>query len=362
MAKKLVLTSSLIFIMLLSFGQEYRKYVNSFLYNPVDARGQAMGGAMTITSDDVFAGYWNPAGLTGIDSSKTHIGFMHVFDGLYNYDVGALAFPMKNKQVLGFTAIRYGVDGIPNTLDFVDASGNTNPDRISSFSVADYAGLISFSKFSNNERLSIGGNVKIIHRSAGEFAKAWGGGLDVGAKYHSKDGKTTTGANLKDVFGTYTSWNFSFTDDEISTFVNTGNDIPKSGSVEAATPTLVLGIRRELGTGKILFKPELNVDMTFDGQRNTLVAFDPVSLDPHFGMEVGYDNVIFLRGGLSNIQEITSAENFEKKWEVQPSGGAGIKLSGFEIDYALTQYDFRQEITHLVTLKLGLTKPKKETN
>jgi len=332
------------------------------LYNPVDARGQALGGAMAIASDDVFAGYWNPAGLVNVDSTKTHVGFMHVFDGLYNYDVAGLAFPMKNRQVLGVTAIRYGVDGIPNTLDFVDASGNTNPDRISSFSVADYAGLISFSKYSKNERLSFGGNLKIIHRSAGEFAKAWGGGLDVGAKYYSKDRKTITAATLKDALGTYTSWNFNFTDDEIATLVSTGNDIPSSGSIEAATPTLVLGIQRVFTNQRFVFKPELDVDLTFDGQRNTLVGFDPISLDPHFGMEVGYDEVIFLRGGISNIQQITNAEDFEKKWELQPSGGAGVKLSGFEIDYALTQYDFRQEITHLITLKLGLTKPTKEKN
>ncbi|MBX2844834.1 MAG: hypothetical protein KTR13_01365 [Saprospiraceae bacterium] len=360
MGKKLVLVSSLVVLSVLSYGQEFRKYVNSFLYNPVDAKGQAMSGAMAGSSDDVFASYWNPAGLAGIDSTKTHIGFMHVFDGLYNYDVAALAFPMKDKQVLGITGIRYGVDGIPNTLDFVDASGNINPNGIESFSVADYAGLISYSKFSKNERLSIGGNVKIIHRSAGDFAKAWGGGLDLGAKYRSENGQWITAATLKDVLGTYTSWSFSFSDEDIATFAETDNDIPESGSIEATTPTLVLGSRRQFQAGKFSIAPELNLDFTFDGQRNTLVGFDPVSIDPHMGIEVGYDQTIFLRGGIGNIQEITDLDSFEKRWDIQPSGGAGIKLSGFELDYALTQYDFRQDITHLVTLKLGLAKPVKE--
>ena len=42
--------------------------------------------------------------------------------------------------------IRFGVDDIPNTLNLVDADGNVNYDRITYFSVADYALLLSLAK------------------------------------------------------------------------------------------------------------------------------------------------------------------------------------------------------------------------
>jgi len=343
-----------------SKAQEFRKYANNYLYNGVDARGMSMGNAIAVSSADVFSGYWNPAGLTEIDMTRTQLGGMHVFDGLYNFDVVGMAFPNAKGQVLSIAAVRYGVDDIPNTIFLVDASGNINPNNITSFSSADYGGFVSYAKNTSNDKISIGGSAKIIHRSVGEFAKAWGAGIDLSMRYRSNDEKFKFAATARDIVGTYTSWNFTFDDPEIiAVFEKTGNEIPKSGSIEATTPSLVLGTGYKIGNGKVTFWPELNLDITFDGQRNTLVSADPVSVDPHFGIELGYDNVLFLRGGMNNVQQITGLESESLEWESQPSAGGGIKLPGLELDYAVTQYDLRQDITHLITLKLGLSKPQK---
>ena len=62
-----------------------------------------------------------------------------------------------------------------------------NYNNIQSFSSADYAFLFSFAqklKETENKNISFGLNAKIIHRSVGKFAKAWGFGLDGG--YRSK--------------------------------------------------------------------------------------------------------------------------------------------------------------------------------
>ncbi len=342
-----------------TYAQNFRKYANNFLYNGVDSRGRAMGNAVAATSDDVFANYYNPAGLVDGDLSRNQIGYMHVFDGLYNYDVLGLALPTRKENVIGIMGIRYGVDDIPNTIFAVDDSGNINYDNITGFNAADYGFLLSYSS-NLSDRISLGGSAKIIHRNVGDFAKAWGGGLDFGLKYHDGQGKFNGVVFAKDILGTYSSWNFNFDDPAIqSVFANTGNELPENGSIEATTPTIVLGGNYFMELGRFSFNPELDVDVTFDGERNTLISSSFMSLNPYFGIETAYDQTIYLRAGINNIQEVTDFNGGSQKWELQPSAGAGVQLPGIGIDYALTQFDFRDEITQLITLKINLAKAKK---
>jgi hypothetical protein len=80
---------------------------------------------------------------------------------------------------------------------------------------------------------------------------------------------------------------------------------------------------------------ELDLDMTFDGKRNTLIKSNLMSVDPHFGFEFGYKDFIFFRTGLCNMQQVTDFEG-KKSLNVQPNIGLGIKIKQFTIDYALT--------------------------
>ena len=349
---------ALLFIYGNAQSQEFRKYANSFLYHGIDARGRALGNAILTSSEDVFSGYWNPAGLADVDASQTQVGYMHVFDGLYNYDVAGVAFPTKRKgETLALNAVRYGIDDIPNTIFLVDESGNINPNNITGFSAADYGGYLSYSKPLNSQ-LNLGASAKVIHRNVGDFAKAWGAGVDVGLKYKHINNKFKAALFAKDLFGTYTSWDFNFDDPEIrQVFENTGNEIPADGTIEANTPNVVLGGSYLFDLNRLTILSEVNLDLTFDGQRNTLVSSEALSIDPHMGVEFGYDRTIFLRAGINNIQQATNIDSFNDEWSLQPSAGAGVKQKRFEIDYALTQYDFREELTHLVTVKFGISKP-----
>ena len=317
---------------------------------------------MVASTSDVFSGIWNPAKLVEVDTAWAQIGYMHVFDGLYNYDVAGISFPSSRQHAMSVSAVRYGVDDIINSLDFVDENGTPRPENLTLFSVADYAAFVTYSRRHRRKRIQYGGSVKVIHRSAGEFAKAWGAGMDFGFCYYSRSTNFQLGAILKNAFGTYTAWNFTFTDKQVTELLETGNEIPGDGSVEATTPTLVLGGQYRFPIGRVTLSPELNIDVTFDGRRNVLVSADPVSADPHIGLEVGYYDALFFRGGIYNVQEITGKDDIEsgKQWTVQPSVGAGVKMPGFELDYALTQFDFREELTHLLTLKLGFLKPEKD--
>ena len=283
------------------------KYSNEFLTLGVGARGLAMSNTQTAIVDDVTSGYWNPGGLASL-SSDYQISLMHseYFAGLAQYDYGAFAMKIDTNSVLGFSIIRFGVDNIPNTTELIDNQGNIDYNRISTFSAADYGFLISYAKKSKIKGLKYGANVKIIYRQIGSFAHAWGFGIDLGAQYQYK--KWDFGLTAKDVTSTFNAWSYSLNEKTKETFLATGNELP-SNSFENTLPRLILGAGRNLKiSNSFSLLTALDFDLTFDKKRNVLIRSDFVNVDPHLGLEVAYKNIVFLRGGLGNIQD-------EKGWD-----------------------------------------------
>ncbi|MBP6335375.1 MAG: PorV/PorQ family protein [Bacteroidia bacterium] len=333
------------------------KYSNEFLSIGVGGRAMGMSGSVVASVNDATSAAWNPAGLTRFESDM-EITAMHaeLFAGISKFDYASLATKIDDKRTLGFSIIRFGTDDIPNTLDLIDASGVIDYSKITSFSIADYAFLVSYAKVSNIKGLRYGGNVKVIHRKVGDFGKAWGFGFDLGTQYES--GNWQFGLMARDVTSTFNAWSYN-TDLLEETFTKTGNEIPKN-TTEITLPKLILGVGYKGNlTKKIAVLVEVNADLTFDGKRNVLISGDPLSIDPHFGIELGYSDFIFLRAGIQNIQEIKEQDG-STSTIVQPNMGLGVKLGRLTIDYALTNIGSQETpYSNVFSLKLAINKKKK---
>jgi hypothetical protein len=364
---KLLFAFSGILLLSTNAKAQFRKYSNEFLNIGVGARGLAMGSAQVASVKDGTAGYWNPAGLTGV-RDKPNVNIMHAeyFSGIGKYDYASVALPLAgNKRTLGITALRFGVDDIPNTLFLVEPDGTINYNNVKEFSSSDYAFLISLAqtlKESTNKNIQFGVNAKIIHRSVGSFAKAWGFGLDAGLQIQAK--KWKFGFAGRDITTTFNSWSFNFTEKEKEALYLTNNDIPVK-STEMTAPRLITGVARDFRLSKkVGLLAEANLDFTFDGQRNTLISADPVSIDPKLGLEVNINNVVFIRGGINNFQRALADKdtvNQKKVWIYQPSLGAGFRLQNVRIDYAFTNLANQSSslYTHVFSLQLDLVNDKK---
>jgi hypothetical protein len=250
-----------------------------------------------------------------------------------------------------------GVDDIPNTLNLVDPNGNIDFSAVETFSVADLAVLLSIAqRVDVLGGLDVGANVKVVNRSVGKFASAWGFGIDVGARWSK--GPLQLGLMFSDVSSTFNAWSFN-TELFEETFVATGNVIPEN-SLEITLPAI------KMGGGYTFLKDRpleimlaLDNDIHFDGKRNVIANLGPVSFDPHMGIELGYKKLAFIRGGFKNLQQVRNAKGNDV-YSVFPSVGAGFRIKTFSVDYALSNVgNFSQTLySHVFSLKYNFSKLK----
>ena len=333
-ALKNIIAILLLFIGLFTHAQAVRKYSNEFMNIGVDAAALGMSNAVTAFTGDVNSGYWNPSGLLKIEDSEASLMHASYFANIAQYDYAAYAKKIDDRSAWGISLIRFGVDDILNTTQLIDSQGNIDYNRISLFSTADYGLTFSYARRPTLiEGLQYGVNAKVIRRVIGEFASSWGFGFDFGLQYEKNDWHY--GIMLRDITTTYNIW--AIDEDkynEIKDAVAGQNQEPPE-STEITLPKAQLGIAKKFDFHyDYTLLAAVNLNMQF-ARTNDLISSDAVSIDPALGLEFGYTDLVFLRAGVGNFQNIEQLDG-SKKVGFQPNIGLGFKYKGIQVDYALT--------------------------
>ena len=309
-------------------GQSIAKYAGEFLSIGVGARAQALGGAFAAIADDGTAFYWNPAGIGQLLNPQISVMHAEQFAGEINYDFAGIVLPFRDKSTIGFSVIRLGIEGIPDTrnalIDSIELNGRIdegerlNIDKITFFTNSDYAFYFTFAH-KKGASTFLGANVKLIRRSIGDEG-AWGIGFDAGFLTHIGE-RLTFGANLMDATTTILVWD--------------------TASKELISPTLKLGSGYKISSGRfpVSATPIIDADLRFENRRTASnYNVGSVSIDMHYGMEMKYQEYGSFRIGYDDIRRM--------------SFGLGVKVRKMVIDYAFTSFNEIGELgnSHRVSL------------
>jgi hypothetical protein len=315
------------------YSQTLRKYSNEFMNIGVDAAALAMSNTMVASVSNVNAGYWNPAGLMGLEENQVALMHANYFANIAKYDYVAYASPIDESSAWGVSMIRFGVDDILNTTELIDKQGNIDYNRISLFSVADYGFTFSYARKLPLDGLRYGVNAKIIRRLIGKFANSWGFGFDAGIQFEKNN--WNFGVMVRDISTTYNIW--SINEGEYKKIADAipgkNQDLPESSEITAPKAQIGLSKKFEFHNDMSLLT-SANLNMQF-AQTNDIISSKSLSIDPAFGAELGYNNLVFLRAGIGNFQKVEQLDS-TKKVNFQPNIGLGFKYKGIAVDYALT--------------------------
>lgn len=313
-------------------AQNISKYAGEFLAIGVGARPQSLGAAFTAIADDGTAAYWNPAGIGQLTFPQVSLMHAEQFGGEINYDFASIIIPYRQKTTFGFSIIRLGIDGIPDTrnalIDTVQANGRIdegerlNLDKITYFSNTDFAFYFSFAH-QKNPSTFFGANVKLIKRTIGDNA-AWGVGFDAAVLMHLGE-RFTIGANLMDATSTIIVWD--------------------TGRKELISPTLKIGSAYKFipEMVPVTFIPVIDADIRFENRRFAAqYHLGSVSIDMHYGMELQYKELTSIRIGYDDVKRL--------------SFGFGAHIARIQVDYAFTSFDDFNELgnSHRISLSFNL--------
>lgn len=314
-------------------AQTVRKYSNEFMNIGVDAAAFGMSNAVVASTADVNSGYWNPAGLVNLEDKQISIMHASYFANIANYDYAAFAMPIDNRSAVGLSIIRFGVDDILNTTQLIDNEGNIDYNRISLFSTADYGFTFSYARRLPLDGLNYGVNAKVIRRIIGDFASSWGFGLDAGVQFRTD--KWMFGIMARDITTTFNAWSIDeekFA--EIQGAVEGQNqELPET--TEITIPKLQLGVARKfVYQYDFSLLAEANLNFRF-AETNDVISTSFASITPSLGLEFAYIEMVYIRGGVGNFQNIQQLDGTDSVG-FQPNIGVGFRYKGIQVDYALT--------------------------
>lgn len=289
---------------------------SAFLEIPAGARSMAMGEAYVSVADDIMSIYWNPAGITNIESNEATFQNTDWFIDTKLY-YAASAFRFKDTYLGAFVYMFDGGEMDVRTVTFPDGTGER-------FSVHDISLGLTFAQ-RLTPSLSVGGNAKFIQNriwrmSASTFA------LDLGFHYTTPLDGMKLGFSISNFGG-----EMKMEGDNTFSLVDLD---PQSAGNNDGIPANLLLNSWDL---PLIFRLGVNYEVLKTIHNRIIVAVDavyPNNNDNHInlGAEYGFRNTFFLRGGYSNL----FVQDNYGQGNLRLGGGIGIS-NRINVDYAFSE-------------------------
>jgi hypothetical protein len=272
-----------------------------FLKLGADARGDAMGLAMTAAADDATSLYWNPAGLSQVEQAHLSATFSRMYEGV-QYGFASFAAPLKSPitprrreyRPSGRGTVAAGLLYLnAGTLEERDNTGRLTGGSIAPQDVAVMAGWGA----TVTEDFDVGASMKYIQSHIQATAQTAAG--DAGARWHAHvaEWPYIAAVSARNFGGTL---RFHQQQDPLPSTVSLGQSL----------------------------RPMKEVLLAFD-----LTAPRDHAVYPAFGIEggipVGEDSRVALRGGWCGR---TSSGDLDGTTGI--TLGFGLRTFGFGMDYA----------------------------
>jgi hypothetical protein len=286
---------------------------SEFLLLDTNARGIAMGGAMSAATNDSSSLYWNPAGLAQVP--RMSASFMHAqYVSDIVYETASYAQRINDAAVLG-AGVRYLNGG---SITQTDTGGNSVGSFSPSSYVAEFGWGQSIYDLSDNEMdVAMGVTARTIHTDLG-IASATGFGADFGvqSRFYTNASSYDVGLVIQN-FGT--GERFDQARDSMPLRVRFGG---------AVKPVKSLTL-----TGEGVFPINDN-------------PYAAAGVEDAFDVERGVKAV--LRGGLNS--ETYKSLGFASTLSL----GVGLELNNFSFDYAFVPMGVLGTATHRLSISYNL--------
>ncbi len=312
MKRKNIILNSVLILMLL-FSSSYAQLFRStskvgttaaqFLKIAPGARSIAMGDAFTALADDIYAIYYNPAGVARMNGN-TEVSFNHaewLADMTYDFAAGAMNLGDFGVITASFTSFSVPED-LVRTFENPEGDGRT-------WDAASIAVGMGYAK-NLTDRFSIGFQAKYVRErvwnsSASAFA------LDVGTLYRTPFNDLMIGAAISN-FG--------------STMKLDGRDIrfnhDPNDNLDTGPNNIPALYRTDEFDLPLTFRIGLSMNVMNNRYFRATVAVDAVHPNDNTeymnsGLELAYDELFFVRAGYKSLFK----DNSEERWTY----GFGIK-------------------------------------
>ncbi|MBP7460972.1 MAG: PorV/PorQ family protein [Candidatus Delongbacteria bacterium] len=292
----------------------------SFLEIGVGARAVGMGGAFVAIADDASALYWNPGGISRLQSKE--VLFVHtqwLADVSFNY-VG-LAVPLGSFGTLGGSITTLGMDDMEvTTVTYPDGTGEK-------FSAGDFCMALTYGR-SLTDRFSIGANFKYINQNIWHM-NASGMAIDIGTLFTTQFNGLKIGMSISNFGGKLKM-------EGKDAIIRHDIDENKTGN----NGQIIGHLDTDKFAMPLIFRVGLSMDVLKSGMNRVTLATDalhPNDNTEHInvGGEYAFRDRVFLRAGYNSLFMKDSEEGFSA------GGGICYRVMGnvlLKLDYAYTQF------------------------